>query len=87
MAERDDTIGVLVHAEPTSLTDRLLHCVPPYGGSAIIYCDPCKITGLLCDCVLPMFPRLLHSITDLVFDGHRIIADDDRWVADPPFID
>jgi hypothetical protein len=84
VAELDDCIGVLLHSGVPSITDRLLQCAPPPGGSHIIYPDQCEIKGVLSDCVLLMFPRGLHSITALVFDGHQIIADGDNWRADPP---
>ena len=83
----DDATAILLHVDGDTITERLLQCAPPYGGSHVIYTGPCVITGILARCVLPMFPRVLHSLSSLSYDGSEIVRDGDSWVANPPFVD
>ena len=82
----DDATAILLHVDGDTITERLLQCAPPYGGSHVIYTGPCVITGILARCVLPMFPRVLHSLSSLSYDGSEIVRDGDSWVANPPFV-
>ncbi|WP_430453725.1 hypothetical protein [Rhodopirellula europaea] len=83
----DDATGIMLHVEGDTITQRLLQCAPAYGGSHVIFNGPCVISGTLARCVLPMFPRVLCSISLLSYDGSDIVRNGDSWVANPPFDD
>ena len=72
LATTDDApVGVLIY-EP-KLAATFLRRFPAGGGSAILYWGDGTVNGLLrSGTALPMFPRMLHSISEVVFeqDGH-----------------
>jgi hypothetical protein len=80
----DANRGILIHADPP-IIDRLLQCAPASGGSHVIFYDSCTISGRLAQCILPMFPVVIHSITELRYDGRRLVRDADKFSFDPPY--
>jgi hypothetical protein len=85
-ADLESKRGILVHAEPP-ITERLLQCAPASGGSHVIFYEPCVVTGNIAPCILPMFPAVVHGLTQFIYDGRRLVRDADEFKLDPPYED